>query len=317
MSTVRLFLSAVFMAVFAMNGRAIAADPPLAKLRVGVIPIYDTMPLWIGKDAGIFKAEGIDVELVRTTGGATAIPAMAGGSLDIVYSDVGSILKAAQQGLPAKVVAPAGTVTLANGARFMSSANGPVNQLTDMKGKRLAVNQLKNIVNLYAMAALEAAGVVPDSYNVIELPYPQMPDALLNGQVDMIYEVDPFVTILRSSGKARDLGSPTHVIHPQLRIAGYVAVDRWLKANADLARRFQRAYARAAEYTMNNVDKHGEWQVKYFGLKPELKDKVGPGTFLDTDINAPFMESLAKTKGFMLKYKYLDKDMDLNELIFR
>jgi NitT/TauT family transport system substrate-binding protein len=311
-------LAALLVAMI-VSGGAIAADPAPAKIRVGVVPFYGTLPIWAGRDAGIFKSEGIDLDIVPTTGGATAIPAMAGGSLDIAYSDVGSILKVAQQGLPLKIIAPSGTVFPASrgGAEFLVSANGPIQSLADVKGKRVVVNQLNNIVNLYVLAALDNIGVAPGSYSIMELPYPQMPDALLNGRADMIAEVDPFVTILLDSGKVRNFGSATYGIHPDLRIAAYVAGDKWLKQNVDLAKRFQRAYARSVEYTMKNVDKHADWQIKFFGLKPELKSKVVLGKFADTDLSPGFMDSLSKTKDLMLKYKYLEKDLDLNSLAFR
>jgi NitT/TauT family transport system substrate-binding protein len=321
MNRLRSLLNAVLVTMLGLSGAALAQEQALTKLRLGAVPIYETLPVWIGKDQGFFKEEGIDLDLVPTTGGATAVPAMVGGSLDIAYSEVGTILKSAQQGLALKIVAPSGTVSLSqnkDGARYLASASGPIKQLSDVKGKRIAVNQLKNIVHLYVLASLDNMGIPPDSYSVVEVPYPQMPDALLNGQVDLIYEVDPFVTILLNSGKVRDFGSATYAIHPNLRIAAYVASDRWLKQNPDLIRRFQRAYARSAEYVMNNIDKHGDWQVKFFRLKPELKDKVTPGQFLDREVSSPaFMESLTKTKGFMLKYKYLDRDMDLHSLVYR
>jgi NitT/TauT family transport system substrate-binding protein len=320
LKTKRSFLHAVLVTMLAVSGAVAAQDQRLTKLRLGVVPNYDTLPVWAGKEAGLFKAEGIDLDIVPSTGGATAIPAMVGGSLDVVYSDVGTILKTAQQGMGLKIVAPSGTISLdpkKDGARFISAVNGPVKQLSDVKGKKVAVNQLRNVIDMYTVAALDKNGVPPGSYTIVELPFPQMPDALLNGQIDFIYLVDPFVSILLNTGKARDFGSPTYSFQSHIRVAAYVSSDRWLKQNPDLIKRFQRAYARSVEHVMNNVDKHGDWQVKFFRLKPELKDQVVKAVFLDTDVSPGFLEALTKTKDLMLKYKYLDKDVDLNALTYR
>jgi NitT/TauT family transport system substrate-binding protein len=168
------------------------------------------------------------------------------------------------------------------------------------------------------LAGLEHAGLSPGAYQVVEIPFPQMPDALLNNQVDVVYAVDPFSTILVKSGKVEDLGSATYSIHPNLRIAAHVASQRMVTQNPELLRRWRRAYNRSMEYVMENRSRHGEWQVKYFRLKPELKDQVGnDARFEDADMGPEFVASLVKTKNFMLKYKFLNMDVDPGALIFR
>ena len=70
------------------------------KLTVGVIPIVDTAPIWLGKEKGFFKDEGIDLELTKTTGGAAAVPGVVNGEFDFAFGNVMSVMVAQDQGLP-------------------------------------------------------------------------------------------------------------------------------------------------------------------------------------------------------------------------
>jgi ABC-type nitrate/sulfonate/bicarbonate transport system substrate-binding protein len=128
---------------------------------------------------------------------------------------------------------------------------------------------------------------------------------------------DPFMTMLLNSGKIRDFGSAAYPVHSDIRLAAYAATQRWLDRNGDLARRFQQAYYRSADFVMKNQDKHGEWEVKYFRLKPELKDQVVRAHFEDVGMGAEFIASLRKTRDLMLKYKFLKSTMEPEAVIFR
>src|ERR1035437_8428114 len=44
---------------------AAGGKPGLTKINVGVIPIVDTAPIWLGKKKGFFAAEGLDITIAR------------------------------------------------------------------------------------------------------------------------------------------------------------------------------------------------------------------------------------------------------------
>lgn len=297
-----------------------AQPSPQTKLRLGLIPIYDTLPVWVGRDEGYFKEAGIDLELVATAGGAVAIPAMEGGSIEIAYSDVVTIMRAAARGLKLRIIAAAANISPTperDGTRFMTLNRSPIEKLSDLKGKKVAVNLIGNMAHLYTLAALDRVGVAPGQYTLVEFPYPQIPDALLNGQVDAAYVVDPMVSMLRKTGKVRDLGSTVHAVHPNFRVSSFVVSQRWLDQNQEAARRFQRAYNRASEYVTRSRDKQGAWQVKYFRLNPEFKDEVASVEYKDAAMGPDFVDSLQTTLDYMRKYKFIESGVDLNQLVFR
>ena len=53
----------------------------LTKVSVGVIPIVDCAPIYLGDKQGFFKEEGLELDIQTATGGAAIVPGVVSGSL--------------------------------------------------------------------------------------------------------------------------------------------------------------------------------------------------------------------------------------------
>ncbi len=288
-------------------------------IKVGTLPISEMLPLFVGKAEGIFAQEGLELELTTLAGGAAGIAALESGSLNIMYSNLVSALQAVEQGLDLRIVAPGSLNAVnpqADTSRYLVLQDSGIEKLADLRGKRIAINTLRNVNDLYAVALLDTVGLKQGDYTLTEMPFPEMVDALLNRQVDAVVEVEPFITILLDSGRVRDLGSAYYAIHPNFYLAHYVALQRWLDRNADTARRFQRAYFKSVDFMNAHRDRWGDWAVQHVRLRPELKDKV---TFPEwrTQMEGEYIASLQKTRDYMLRYGYLQKDVDPQAILFK
>src|SRR6476469_727340 len=71
----------------------------MTKITVGVIPIVDTAPIWLGVKKGFFKDEGLDVTVQPTTGGASSVPGVVAGSYDFAFGNYVSVMVARDKGL--------------------------------------------------------------------------------------------------------------------------------------------------------------------------------------------------------------------------
>src|SRR5262249_4240073 len=91
-----------------------------------------------GIDRGIFRRHGLDVELQAVAGGATAIPALISGSVQIAGSNTVSIIAAAARGLPITYVAP-GVFATTEPDKYSStvfgSKSGGLRSIRDLAGK--------------------------------------------------------------------------------------------------------------------------------------------------------------------------------------
>ena len=55
------------------------------EITVGVIPIADVAPAYLGIDKGFFRDQGLDVKLQPIEGGAAVIPAVAQGDVQFAF----------------------------------------------------------------------------------------------------------------------------------------------------------------------------------------------------------------------------------------
>ena len=290
-----------------------AANAPV-KLTVGIIPISEVIPLWVAQDEGYFSAEGLTVETTTLAGGAAGIPALESNNLQMMYSNIASAMIAAEQGLDLRVVAPGAVLGVSNPdpTGMLVRSDGGVTFGT-MNGKRVATNTLKNITDIYSAEMMARKGVDVKTVQWTEVPFPQMPDALINGALDAIITPEPFLTIAKNSGKATVIGYPFLEVQPNFEDAQYVALERWLRNNADTLARFRRGYTRGVEFVNANKNRLGDWAVQYTKLDPALKDQVAfPGWHTELD-----RKSLEQSGELFQHYDLLKRPPNLDQLVWK
>jgi NitT/TauT family transport system substrate-binding protein len=225
-----------------------------SKLRVSTIPVMDTAPLQIAIAKGFFAAEGIEVDTTPTTGGAAGLPALAAGHVQVAFSNIISIVLAVKQGLDFQVITAANTTgdTPPDPAALLAMDETPISTGKDLEGKRLAVNTRNNIVWLYARAWVKATGGNPDAVTYLEVPFPQMVDALRSGRVDAAFAGQPFLSAALDTGKFKVIGWPYNEVQKRLPVAQYAASRAFIQQNPDLIARFARAYGKGADWANEN-----------------------------------------------------------------
>ena len=62
------------------------------KIKVGVIPIVDVAPIYLGKAKGFFTKQNIDLSLEQAQGGAAIVPAVVSGQYQFGFSNVVSLM---------------------------------------------------------------------------------------------------------------------------------------------------------------------------------------------------------------------------------
>ena len=244
------------------------------KLTVGVIPIVDTAPIWLGKDKGFFEEEGIDLELTKTTGGAAAVPGVVNGEFDFAFGNVMSLMVAQDQGLPLSFVTN-GTTTSGEEGKDFSGVVAPkgsdIKSPKDLEGKNVGVNNLKNIGDTTVRYAVEADGGDPSKIKFSEVAFPDAPAALSKGNVDAAWVLEPFLS--KAIAEGGTVISWNYVdMSPQLDIAGYFTKDERISGDADLIKRFQAAMNKSLEYSQEHPD--------------EVRDIVGTYTEMDEKTRA-------------------------------
>jgi NitT/TauT family transport system substrate-binding protein len=285
------------------------------KLRVGLLPFSEALAAVIADKEGFFRAAGLEIEITQFQGGAMALPVLQSGRIDIAFSNTVSTLQAIDHGLDAVILAPAAVVRSAppDTTSALIVRKGAVKSIKDLEGKRIAVNVINSTAWLHAVAALEQHGVDHTKVRFAEVPFPQMNDSLLNGQVDAVSQVEPFRSALMATGKAEIVSWPYIETAPNTDITQYLALTSWVDKNHDIAVKFARAVIKGAEFAKAHEAAARDINVAYTRLNPALKDKVLLPE-LGTAVN---VAGMARTMALMQKYGMLQKPIDISSRVLK
>jgi NitT/TauT family transport system substrate-binding protein len=248
----------------------------LTPVKVGVIPIVDVAPIYLGVQEGFFEDEGLDVTLELAQGGAAVVPAVVAGDYQFGFSNVTSLLVASSQGLPLKAVAPGNSTTGVPGEDFSAVVvpkDSDVEDAADLAGRTVAVNTLNNIGDTTIRKVVADAGGDADAVEFVEMGFPDMPAAVAGGQVDAAWIVEPHLTRALQDG-ARVVTSNFAETDPGLLIAAYFTSDQEIAADPDTVEAFTAAMEQSLTYAEEHPDETRAVLDTYTEIDPAVKEAM-------------------------------------------
>ncbi|MCY1157947.1 MAG: nitrate transporter substrate-binding protein [Citricoccus sp.] len=253
-----------------------SAAGELKQVEVGVIPIVDVAPIYLGVEEGIFEKHGLDVTLTLAQGGAAIVPAVQSGQMDFGFSNVTSLAIGRAQGLPLKLVAT-GPQTTGDSeddfAAVMVPEDSDVKTAADLDDKRIAVNTLNNINDTVISEGIRQDGGNAETIEYVEMAFPDMVGQLEAGNVDAIGAVEPFVTIAEAAGARRIFAQYADPI-PDLSVAGYFTTDQMIEQDPELVDAFVAAMKESQQYATDNPDAAKAILPEYTSLEPDVIEQL-------------------------------------------
>ncbi|MGW6731663.1 ABC transporter substrate-binding protein [Streptomyces sp. NPDC055013] len=253
-----------------------ASSGGVTTVKLGVIPIVDVAPLYLGQQKGLFEKHGLKLEFTAAQGGAAIVPGVASGQFQFGFSNVTSLMVAQSNGVPVKAVANGIASTGVRGKDFnglMVKKDSPVKSAKELEGKKVAINTLKNINETAVRQAVREAGGDPDKVNLVEMPFDQMPAALDQGQIDAACVVEPATATIRSQG-GREIASPLIDVAPELTVAMYFTSTQYAQQNPDVVKKFQEATAESLAYAEAHPDEARQIVTTYTKIPASVLDQV-------------------------------------------
>ncbi|WP_052852837.1 ABC transporter substrate-binding protein [Streptomyces avicenniae] len=229
-----------------------------------------------GVREGFFEDEGLNVEVRPSSGGASVIPALLSGDIDIAGSNVVSALLAMGRRMPIEMIA-AGTSTSERAdddfSSLMVPADSPIAGPEDLDGAKIAVNTLQNINDIVLHSVLAEHGLGNGDVQLVEMPFPDMPAAMDRGDVDAGLLIEPFATIGRGAG-LRDIARPYTATRPNLQIGTYLMTGDEIGEDPELARAFRAGVEATAESIARDPQSFRDALPEISELAPELAAQI-------------------------------------------
>jgi NitT/TauT family transport system substrate-binding protein len=193
--------------------------------------------MFMAKQEGLFKRNGLDVELIHIPSSSRAIQAILAGEIAISFMDGSNAAQANLKGANLALVAGA-----TNRMVFSLMAKPEIKSVRDLKGKKIGITRVGSSTHTSALFALGQAGLKPVDYQILPLvEVPNIFTALAAGQIDAGVVSPP------TNSRARKAGFK-ELVNLAKEGPDYVSVAvgtsrSYLGANEDIVRRVVRSYA--------------------------------------------------------------------------
>jgi len=273
------------------------SDPSPApdKVNVGVIAIVDVAPIYLGKEQGFFSERGIDLTLTAGSGGAVTVAGVTSGQFQFGFGNITSLMVAREKGVPLKVLTNGASSTGEAGKDFSGvvvKSDSPITSPRDLAGKRVSVNNLKNVGDTTVRASVRKDGGDPATIKFTELAFPEAAAAVSTGKVDAAWVVEPFLTTAQAQG-LRVVAWNMVDTAPKMTVAAYFSSEPTISKDPDLAKRFTEAMNESLQYATDHPDEAREILATYTKIPAEVAEKITL-TGWGTELNRASIEELAK-----------------------
>lgn len=247
-----------------------------AEVKLGVIPIIDIAPVQLGISKGVFERHRLKVTTQNSQGGAAIVPAVVSGDFQFGYSNIVSLLIGREKGVPVTMVsvgARASADAMDDGSGQLITRDASITEVADLKGKKIGINTLKGINEVAVTSVLKKNGLKPGDVKLVEVPIPNMPDALDSGQVDAAMMSEPFISIAKGDG-AKPLPVSYAGMGERLPFAAWFTSKQYAAKNPDVVKRFTAALQESMKYAEDHPDEARAALDGYLKLDAGLSGKV-------------------------------------------
>ncbi|MFE7071830.1 ABC transporter substrate-binding protein [Streptomyces sp. NPDC057620] len=276
------------------GGSSSSGGDRTTRVKVGIIPIVDVAPLYLGQKKGFFGSRGIELDMVSAQGGAAIIPGVVSGQFQFGFSNTTSLMVAQVKGVPVRSVVNGAASNGKVGGDVTGvgvSKDSPIKSAADLAGHTVAVNTLQNIGDTTVRESVRVAGGDPSEVEFVEIPFDQMPAALDGGRVDAAWMGEPAMTIAKGQG-ARVVASPFAETDPKLTVATYFTSAQLAERDPGLVKRFAEAMTESLKYATGHPDEARQVLSTYTKIDGDVLAKLTlPGWPADVDMAS--LEKLA------------------------
>ena len=233
------------------------------------IPLGRHAPWYAAIVEGFFKAEGLDVSIIPSQGGAQVIQNVASGTANLGFMGVPEVALARSTGAPIKMVAvnyqkqPIAVFSLQSGANVTTPKQ--------LEGLTLGSGS-GSFTPKILQGFMAGRGLDPSTLHVADISPPARPSALITKQVPSI---ETFIM-----GKP-GLEAAAEGVHEKLQTFlpadnglqlysnGIGVTEQYLAKNPEVVRGFVRAAMKGWKFALDNPDKAAQDELQYVqSLKP-------------------------------------------------
>ena len=303
--------------------------PASEKVKIGVLKLTSSAPIFIGVEKGFFKEFGVDPELVFFQAAAPIATALAAGQVDVGATGLTAALyNIVLGGERLWIVADKGRewpgYPLTAIVVQKELWDGGLRGIVDLKGKRIGITQLGSTFHYHLGNVLEKHGLTLADVKVVPLQaMGAQLEALKGRQVDAIIVPQPFPGTAEAQGFGKVMAWGGDMFPWQIAAIFY---SKRFAADRQSATNFMKGYVKASRYYHDAVLVQKDGRVvpgaqyddvvtitaKHTGAKPEII-RLG---FPYQDRNARLLTAdIAKQIDWWTKHGFMKSVLPLSDVV--
>ena len=292
------------------QGNAASGEVEVPDVRLGVLAVLDTAPVYVAKRQNIFGDGGLQPKMVDSQLNGDQRFDLVHGTEDIHFDSWVTIFLNIADGADWVLVGEAyqaGTNTTA----LVTSPRSKLRQIRDLKGTRIAVNNPRGLGVMLITALLSANGLAPSDVTFVETPFDQIGAAVRRGDAESGWLVEPYLTLAQLETGAVPLADTATGPTADLPQSGYVCARSFAERNPRTMRAFQSALVRAQVAAQDRTVIEREL-TGYLKVTPRVAALMNVGTFPGS-LRAVRPQRVA---DLMLEQGMLNKPIKVSDRIF-
>jgi NitT/TauT family transport system substrate-binding protein len=286
--------------------------PDIGPIKIGYQPLTSHTVSFVAQEKGYFAAQGLEVELIYFRSFPEMVPLLATGELDLgLGTHSVNLFNAIASELPVRVVG--GVFEYPEGWRDNYAVrkdlfdSGEVTELSDLSGRKIAINTLGAFGEFSLAQLLAQSGISIDDVELVVLPPAEMSLAMANGAVDAATLWGPLAEQSFADGVSAPLA---YEFETATHITSYVAGKRLLHSdNQEITIRILAALYTTIQQDLAGADYLKDEEIsrilqKYTDLPLAIINNTRPEPFIyDGKVDA---ESINKIQSYFFDRGYLN-----------
>lgn len=252
-----LFLTVIVILLLSSCTRA----PATSKiLKVAVLPVLDSLPLYVALENGYFEDAGIEVELIPVGSAPERDQLMQSGQIDGMLNEVVTTLYYNREGAKIKIVRFARVATADYPVfRILAAKDSGITSTEDLRGVPIGVSE-GTIIEYMADRVLANAGLSVEEIKKIAVPKIADRTALLeSGELKAAVMPDPLASLLMQKGAVMVIDDTTL---PEVSNSVYSFNMDIINNSPDSVKAFLAAVEKAVLEINNNKDSYTNLMVE-------------------------------------------------------
>lgn len=273
--------------------------------------VGDELPVWIAKDAGIFKKNHLNVTLQYITG-KDGIPALLSGQTQIASIGGSEALSAEAQGATLKYV-----LTLVPEYSFTFWTQPKYASASALKGQRIGITSTSGSLYIGTVLSLKQLGLSTNDVQTVPLgSVPNVNSALISGTVAAAASHPPDTYKFQQHGLKELVNLPDK--HIPAAMTGFAVQDSYLSAHHDVVQRAVTSILQALQMEKSDKAYTEKEMAKYMGVTDPGEADYTYQFYAQTlapSVPVPAVSQFAATKTALAKKDSQVGSVNLNDLV--